>query len=275
MNGTNAEQIEQIFARRRSRREFARTGVLACLAATGGAILHQSETVLAQAAVTDIDILQFALNLEYLEAEFYTVATTGLTLAQSGFTVTGEGRQGSTTGGAKVNLSGSTLTAALAIARDEQAHVRFLQAALGNHAIAMPSLNLNALGIGFNSQNEFLTLSRAFEDTGVSAYGGAAPLIRNKVFLGAAAQIALTEAQHSAAIRELISQTSGLAVTKVDAKDILPLGSPGGQLFFADADGLSPVRTTSEVLKIVLAGGDQRGGFFPDGFNGSGPLNRA
>lgn len=260
-----------------SRRAFAKagfTGLSASIVAAAVASMARPETLFAQ-DVTDIDILQFAMNLEWLEAEFYTVATTGRTLEQSGFTVSGEGRQGTTTGGARVVLSGSVQTTAEALTRDEQAHVKLLQAALGNHAIAKPSINLSALGIGFNNQNEFLTLSRAFEDVGVSAYAGAAPLIRNKDILATAARIALTEAQHAGAIRLLVSQTTGLTVPLVDANDVLPLGSPNGKLFNVDGNGLSPTRTTSQVLKIVLAGGDDRGGFYPDGFNGSGPLRRA
>lgn len=260
-----------------SRRAFAKVGV-AGLSATILAIVAGSmarpETVFAQAAPTDIDILQFAMNLEWLEAEFYTVANTGRTLEQSGFAVGGEGRQGTTTGGAKVALTGNVQTAADALMRDEQAHVRLLQAALGNHAIAKPSINLSALGVGFNNQNEFLTLSRAFEDVGVSAYGGAAPLIRSKDILATAARIALTEAQHAGAIRELVSQTAGLSVPSIDQIDVPPLGSPNGQLFAVDGNGLSPVRTPTQVRQIVFAGSDREGGFFPDGFNGSGPLMR-
>jgi hypothetical protein len=55
-----------------------------------------------------VDILNFALNLEYLEAEFYTVATTGKTIEQSGIAVSGTGNPGPTTGGNTVNLTNSS-----------------------------------------------------------------------------------------------------------------------------------------------------------------------
>ena len=113
---------------------------------------------------------------------------------------------------------------------DEQAHVTFLRAALGAAAVARPAINLDALGIGFRSQNEFITLARAFEDVGVSAYGGAAALLSNKGILTAAARIALTEAQHASVFR-LLAADARIAVPAVDGLDVPPIGSPGGRLF--------------------------------------------
>ena len=57
--------------------------------------------------------------------------------------------------------------------------------------------------------------------------------------------------------------------SQVDAKAIPTFGLPGGRLFFVDGNGLSVPRTTSEVLKIVYAGGTTSGGFFPNGVNGT------
>jgi hypothetical protein len=269
MNSTDptTERIKSLV----SRRTFARRGLFAGLATAGvAAISRLNLPVFAQSTFVDADILQFALNLEYLEAEFYTVAVTGQTLKQSGFT-TGfaQGAEGDTVGGGKVALSGNVLTAAQAIMRDEQAHVRLLQGALGGRAVSKPAINLAALGIGFNSQNEFLILSRAFEDVGVSAYGGAAPLIRDGKILATAARILATEAEHTGVIRELIAQTTGITVPSLDPQDIVPLGSTNGRLVSADDDGLTPVRTPSQVLNIVYAGDRFRGGFFPSGVNGA------
>ena len=89
---------------------------------------------------------------------------------------------------------------------DEQTHVKLLRSALGADAVAKPAINLDALGIGFGNVKEVLTLARAFEDTGVSAYGGAAPLITSKEILATAARIALTEALHSGCRRQLVDQ---------------------------------------------------------------------
>jgi hypothetical protein len=60
----------------------------------GAAASMADPAVLFAQNVTDIDILRFAMNLEWLEAEFYTVATTGRTLEQSGFNVAGDPQQG-------------------------------------------------------------------------------------------------------------------------------------------------------------------------------------
>lgn len=135
------------------------------------------------------------------------------------------------------------MTAARAVMKDEQAHVILLRQALGRRSVSKPAINLDALGIGLKSQNEFLTLARAFEDVGVSAYGGAAPLIRDADILATAARILATEAEHTGILRLLVSQTQGLTVSLLDSKDILPLGSPGARLVSADDQGLTPAHS--------------------------------
>ena len=100
-------------------------------------------------SIDDADILNFALNLEYLEAEFYTVATTGRTIREIGIGVSGVGNSGPTTGGARVALEiGSVFpqrlhNVALEIAYDEQQHVKLLRSALGSYAVAKPAINLD------------------------------------------------------------------------------------------------------------------------------------
>ena len=151
-------------------------------AAYSAVALGNSVDLLAQ-GVTEVDILNFALNLEYLEAEFYNVAVTGRRIQEDGIGVTGRGRSGGTSGGSKVALDGRTMFIAEQILLDEKDHVTFLRTALKGDAVAKPSINLAALNTGFNSQAEFLTLAAVFEDVGVSAYGGAAPLIDNQRIL--------------------------------------------------------------------------------------------
>lgn len=228
----------------------------------------------ADAQVTDVDILQFALNLEYLEAEFYTVARTGKTIDQMSVGITGSGTPGATTGGRQVTfIEGSTLAkSADEIGADERAHVTLLRTALtaaGAQPLAKPAINLNALGVGFGSQEEFIVLARAFEDVGVSAYSGAAPLITNKDYLGVAARILAAEALHTGNIR-LHASLYNVKTSALDALDIVP--PPSGSRFISvDAQGLAPIRTPGQVLNIVYGGqaNMNAGGFFPNGANGT------
>lgn len=252
-----------------NRREFARRIATAAMASAAlGAFTAQDASA---QSMDDVNILNFALNLEYLEAEFYTVATTGRRIADLGIGVSGVGRQGETTGGAVVALDERVRVVAEALAVDEQAHVRLLRTALGSAAIAKPAINLDALGLGFRNQNEFITLARAFEDVGVTAYGGAAPLIMNRGILATAAQIALTEAQHAGVLR-YFAYERGLVLPQVDGIDVPPLAEARGRVFNVTSEGLTPTRTPAQVLRIVFAapnGGVRGGGFFPNGVNGS------
>jgi hypothetical protein len=149
-------------------------------------------------------------------------------------------------------MTGLHRVAAEHITLDEQQHVRSLRTALGSDAVAKPSINLQALGIGFGKQNEFLIVARAFEDLGVSAYGGAAPLIKSPAILAPAAPIALTEAQHAGVLRMLIAMAN-VAVPMLDAVDVPPLGSAAGRLFQVNGNGLSTTRSASAVLARGLS----------------------
>lgn len=260
------EALKDLVSNPVSRRDFA-ARTMAGLAGAGALMAWEPARLFAQGSISDVDILNFALNLEYLEAEFYTVATTGKRIDEIGIGVTGRGESGATVGGGKVALDDRALLIARHIALDEQNHVRFLRAALGSDAVAKPPINLAALGLGFNNQTEFLILGTVFEDVGVSAYAGAAPLIDNSQILGAAARIALTEAQHAGALR-LVAADNRLPVPRADDQAIPTIGVENGRLFFVLGNGLSQTRTASDVLKIVYAGGRSGGGFFPRGVNG-------
>ena len=254
-----------------------RTGILEAL--PGAKSLGLGPAAVQAAEITDVDILNFALNLEYLEAEFYTVATTGRTIEETGIATGGTGTPGPTTGGKQVTFeadgqqaesSGKLRAVAEELAFDEQHHVQLLRTALGSAAVAKPAINLDALGIGFDNFKQFLALARAFEDVGVSAYGGAAPLISDKTILATAARIALTEALHSGNIRLLVAENS-IQAPDVDKLDVLP--PPTGKKFFTvDDNALAIVRVPSQVLHIVYGNWEQgvsSGGFFPMGLNGT------
>ncbi|WP_162179879.1 ferritin-like domain-containing protein [Bryobacter aggregatus] len=234
-----------------------------------------TQSVEAQTAtITDVDILQFALNLEYLEAEFYTYAASGRGIVAHGIGVDGDGTEGVTTGGDRVNFNSNVLPLQRIVeelAFDERAHVTLLRGALtaaGVKPVAKPALNLGGLGFGFGGQADFFTVARILEDIGVTAYGGAAPLISNKDYLGVAARILAVEAFHSGNIRLVIAENRYNSV-KVDGVDIVP--PPTGTRYFAtDDNALSAVRTPAQVLYLAygMKANATSGGFYPAGFNG-------
>lgn len=269
--------IPEVLAESPNRRSLLKTLGIATTA-TGAALALASKTEAQVTSPTVVDVLQFALNLEYLEAEFYTVATMGQTIDQVGIGITGSGNQGPTTGGNPVNFSNNlvfTGQVAMEIGADERAHVALLRSALsaaGIMPVAKPAINLGALGIGFANVAQFLTLARVFEDIGVSAYGGAAGLssVANSPYIGTAARILAAEAEHVANIRLQIARLN-IATAALDSVDILP--PPSGQKFISvDATaGLSAIRTPGQVLYLAYGNmaNATAGGFFPAGVNGT------
>jgi hypothetical protein len=260
--------IERIVNGASDRRKFLKrvgaTGLgVAAATMVGGSFLGKVAS--ASTTITDADILNFALNLEYLEAEFYSMATYGSTLLELGVLTSSE-ESGPTTGGNMVPDFGASPLAFLATAlrENEIDHVKYLRSALGSAAVKKPAINLAALGYGFSSVNNWLELARQFEDVGVSAYLGAAPLISSKTYLAAAAAILATEAQHSGSIR-LACIDNHVSSPAVDSLDVPPTSSAP---YDVDKNALSIPRTTSQVLNIVYHGGQCSGGFYPDGMNG-------
>lgn len=263
--------MDDVIAVSPNRRSFVRK---LGLASTFLGIAAAPDVVLAQssATVTDVDILNFALNLEYLEAEFYNIATSGMSVDQLGVNIYGPSNIGISTGGHPIAFTDNTVQQiAVELAADELEHIVLLQKAiyqLGGTPIARPPINLNALGFGFGSQAEFLRLARVFEDIGVTAYGGAAPLIANKTILGYAARILAVEAVHSGNIRLLLDQF-GITSPTLDGADIPP--PPTGFKFFpTNGQALTAIRTPGQVLYLAFNGPNlAKGGFFPSGVNGN------
>jgi Ferritin-like domain len=273
------EQINLVkYKRALARRNFIKNVGLASAGIAAGAIVEGcgigGGNAMAGGPSPD-DVLNFALNLEYLEAEFYSVATSGQTLGSSVI-----GGSSMATGGNQVTFTDTYVAdTAAEIAQDEMEHVKFLRTALPK-PVAEPAINLAALGIGFASQAEFLTLARAFEDTGVSAYAGAATLLTsNKTYLQAAAQILATEAYHAGNLRLscILKNVAPFATDSMDIPPYDPAIDSGGaatsaHYFPTDSNGLAITRTPSQVLMIVYNTtntGVTSGGFFPSGLNGN------
>ena len=270
-----SELLERIINSPGDRRKFLKrvsaTGVgVAAASMMGTSFLGkayaQTTSATTATTITDADILNFALNLEDLEAEFYSMATYGSTLLELKVLTAAE-ESGPTTGGNMVPDFGSSPLAFLATAlrENEIDHVQYLRAALGSAAVKKPTINLDALGYGFASVKSWLELARQFEDVGVSAYLGAAPLISSKTYLAAAGAILATEAQHSGSIR-LACIDNQVTSPAVDSLDIPPTQPTPYDVTSSNA--LSIPRTTAQVLNVVYHGGQCSGGFYPDGMNG-------
>ena len=264
-------------------------------AAAGLGLFRSSNALAALAAPTDADILNFALNLEYLEAEFYLMAVNGVGLSAADST--GVGAVGDVIGGAVVPFATPAMYQyAKSIANDELAHVQYLRSALGSAAVARPtvdlynSFNTAALAAGliqpgqtfnpFADEASFLLGAYIFEDVGVTAYNGAAPLIQSKAYLGAAASILAVEAYHAATVRTLLFQLGkGDATAKISALRAAASGATDDQgvvmngqsnITPTDIHALAFSRTTTQVLNIVYLGGASGNyGFFPKGLNGA------
>jgi hypothetical protein len=264
-------------------------------------------------AITDADILNFALNLEYLEAEFYLYATTG-----SGLSATDAGTGAGTTtlpaSFAKVSFADAYIQQyANETAQDELNHVRFLRSALSSAGATVqsrPNIDLSffaglatAAGITgtfnpFTDEYSFLVGAFVFEDVGVTAYSGAAPLITNKAsYLSPAAGIQAVEAYHAAAIRTIIAAGAAnsnataaqtAALTSANAVSALrgKISAASGNMIAGETtlstssivaadttNAIAFARTTDQVLHIVYGGtagvGVAKGGFFPAGLNGT------
>jgi rubrerythrin len=252
-------------------------------------------------APSDASILNFALNLEYLEAEFYLRSTTGLGLPIE--LTTGTGVRGEVSGGRPVPFQTPTIRKiADEIAKDEKEHVAFLRSALGSAAVSRPAISLDAsftaaaVAAGLITQGQifdpyanelnFLFAAFIFEDVGVTAYKGAAPFITNKTYLGAAAGILAVEAYHAGIIRTTL-YSEGIQTPAVyedvqkisDARDSLDGPSDDDQgigtaavsgLVPTDANAIVYGRTPGQVLNVVYLNPNvvRSGGFFPAGVNG-------
>src|SRR5271154_1264786 len=267
MSPAEAEREMEMVKNKRAqaRRNFLKNVGLAGAGIAAGIAIqgcggYNNHAVTNAAGPSETDILNFALNLEYLEAEFYSFAVSGSSLSSS---VTG-GASTATGGSAVKFVTPHLADIAAEIANDEKSHVEFLRSVLGGIAVPEPVINLSAMD---GTEQTFLALARAFEDTGVSAYAGAAPALSGNNLMYAA-QILAVEAYHAGNLRLVIIE-NGQTVSATDSEDV----PPTEQHFFPlGPNALALTRTTSEVLAIAYgnsAAGTSKGGFFPNGVNGN------
>ena len=130
-----------------------------------------------------VDVLNFALTLEYLEAEFYQTALARPRL-----------------------IPGRYRPVFQQISRHENAHVRTLSGALGGAAVAKPRFDFTGRGQFpdvFTNFATFAAVSNTFEDLGVAAYKGQAGNLQGTPVLTTALQIHSVEARHAAEVRRV------------------------------------------------------------------------
>jgi hypothetical protein len=263
----------------------------AVLAAAGVAGLGLGTTSARADAATDQAVFNFALNLEYLEAEYYLRAVTGNGIPVGN--ATGGGAQVS--GGSLVPFQNTAIAyLAQKIAVDELAHVTFIRSVLGAAAVNEPTIDLSdsfttlAIAAGlitqgqtfnpFSSETNFLIGAYIFEDVGVTAYAGAAALL-TPATLPYAASVLAVEAYHAGAIRQRLAEIGGSAATdQISAlrQKLSGVGDNGlnyqNNMFNVtnvDSQGQAYRRTAQQVLSIVYGGGTTSGLFFPNGVNGA------
>ena len=199
-------ELEAVEVHGMSRGAFLTRGALATGALLGGSAVGPFvRRAVAQEMGGDVDILNFALTLEYLEAAFYSRAVT-------------KGR----------NMSGETMRLVREIRDNETAHVDAITQTikmLGAKPVKAPKVGF---GDVFTNEKAFLKLAQTLEDTGVSAYNGAAPAIKSPEVLAAAGSIVQVEARHAAAIRSLngVPITDGGFDKSLDMQAVLKAVKP-------------------------------------------------
>ena len=311
---SNNSLLSEAFAatnRRSFLRKASLAGAVGAMAPGLSSLLTPSAEAATPSPELDVAILNFALNLEYLEAQYYTYAVSGQNIES--FNIGTTGGDGSAAGRVTIKAGNTQVPFAdpavaqyaAEIAQDERNHVRFLRTALdaaGGLQVAQPNLDLfnsfNTLaqlaGLGdsfdpFESDLNFLLGAFIFEDVGVSAYRGAAPLIYNNAYISPASGILAVEAFHAAEVRaflynqalnteettqpsattpvppappaqmsiiEMVQRISD-ARDSVDTPDTTKMKDQGievdgvANIVPTDANGVVYARSTKQVLRIV------------------------
>ena len=254
--------------------------------------------------VTDVDILNFALNFEYIGAEYYLHASSNGTLRDAD--ITGTGTPGAVTGGAQVPFTSPLIEQLAAeLANDEQNHVQLIRSILESKAVARPAIDFTA-GFAalataaklsnastfnpFGSERDFLLGAFLLEDVCVTALHGAAPYVRKASNVIGATGLLAVEGYQAASIRthiiilgqtdptiiadaNLISAARQKASTDADGAGVDDQGVTNADgsinIVPADANSVAFGRTFSEVLNIAyVENANGAYGFFPNKVNG-------
>ena len=225
---------------RADRRAFFATAIGAA-AVGAGALALTTQPAAAQTVATELDVLNFILNVEYLQANFFSVATGGAVLAADD--ISGSGTAGVATGARAVSFGDAALASiAKEMAADGLAHVRFLRSSLTtSYAVAQPAIDLGSAAanafsglaraaamIGnaqsfdpYASEDNFLLAAFMLKDVSVTAYGGIMGLITTSAYVEAVGGMMAVEAHHAAALRALLYRRGLSTPSLIDATEAI------------------------------------------------------
>lgn len=213
---TDPEVYDRLDSRRNAMRSFAKTSgkiALASIPFALGSMFQKAYSSPTGTSGVVIDVLNFALTLEYLESNFYIKAV------KSG-----------------VIPSGDAMKALIVIRDHESEHVNFLKAAVtaaGGTPVSFTAASFDFTAKGtfpgvFSDYGTLLAVAQTFEDTGVRAYKGQAPnLISSNAYLTAALQIHSVEGRHAAQLRKMRKAADLLVPAGVDVKPWITLNQSG------------------------------------------------
>ena len=276
------------------------TGVAAGAGMMSGCSTSNSVAV-TTASTAQIDMLNFALNVKYLQATFYSFIAKGTDLTGSAVTNSGVVTNPLTAALKFTGVNAQQITDMVnEIYYDEKNHVSTLMSLLGISAVFRPAINL--AGFGAVTATNALSIARLLEDVGVTVYAGIIGSLSSSdiTLLG---QIMGADSLHAGILRLTALQNPTIAAyIKADTLDVAPFdpgaasnaGPTASGGFFATAGattattafpaGFAFTRTISQALAIlfgketatgsttsvtVAAIGTTSGGFFPNGVNGN------
>lgn len=256
---------------------------------------------------TDADILNFTLNFAYLQAQYYSYATTGAGL-DAGL-LGGAGTPGAATGARQVAFSDATIGRyARELAADTRAHVAYLRGVIGSTVIAQPAIDLGVAATSafsnlartaalittaaatydvYESDDRFLLGAFVFEDVVVTAYRGIIASLAGASFLDAAAGMQGAKAYHAGLIRQALYRRGIATPALIDATEALSTArdnfdgaadidqgvrpaNNASNIVPTDGSGITYARAPAQVLNIAFQTRTSvaLGGFFPAGVNG-------
>ena len=177
MSDLRLDQLDVDGALEEAHAGLTRAGfIVAGTAALGALAAGAPAASAAGLPASDVDVLNYALVLEYLQAAFYTEAERSKA------------------------LTGRPAEAARVVGAVERAHVKAFRDLLGSKAVGRPHFDFRGVT---EANKPFLKTAVAFEDLAVAAYKGQARRIRSKAVLTSALGIHTVEARHAAWMRYL------------------------------------------------------------------------